>query len=166
MLFRSAYLVALTVIFAAAWLAWRLSLQLRVNVSPPTFAVGALLLAAGLSSAALVDHQLKDYQRNRFVAFLLPAADPRGASYNVAQAQIAIGSGGLWGKGVFSGTQSKLGFLPERHTDFIYAVIGEEMGFLGTMAVLGLYMLLLWRIVDTARQARDQIGRASCRERV
>lgn len=157
-----AYLVAMAVIGAGALLAWRLSLQLRVSIPPPYFAVGALLLAAALSSAALVDRQLKDYQRNRFVAFLLPAADPRGASYNVAQAQIAIGSGGLWGKGIFSGTQSKLGFLPERHTDFIYAVIGEEMGFLGTMGVLGLYMLLLWRIVDTARQARDRYGYLVC----
>ncbi|MBI3297700.1 MAG: rod shape-determining protein RodA [Elusimicrobia bacterium] len=156
------FVAALVFIFAAAWLAWRLTLQFRVLVPPTSFAVGALILSAGLASAALVDHQLKDYQRNRFVAFLLPAADPRGASYNVAQAQIAIGSGGLWGKGVFSGTQSKLGFLPERHTDFIFAVIGEEMGFLGTMAVLALYMLLLWRMVDTARQARDRYGYLVC----
>lgn len=156
------FVVAMIVIFVAAWLAWRLTLQFRVSVPPTTFAVGALILAAGLASGAIVDSQLKDYQRNRFVAFLLPAADPRGASYNVAQAQIAIGSGGLWGKGVFSGTQSKLGFLPERHTDFIFAVIGEELGFLGTMAVLGLYMLLLWRMVDTARQARDRYGYLVC----
>ena len=71
-------------------------------------------------------------------------------------------SGGLWGKGAFSGTQSQLGFLPERHTDFIYAVIGEEMGFLGGMSVLGLYLLLLWRIVNTARLARDRYGYMVC----
>ncbi|MBI5594993.1 MAG: rod shape-determining protein RodA [Elusimicrobia bacterium] len=156
------FIVAVVAIFALAWLAWRLSLQLRVTLPPPLFAVGALILVAGLASGAVVDRQLKDYQRARFVAFLLPAADPRGASYNVQQAQIAIGSGGLWGKGVFSGTQSKLGFLPERHTDFIFAAVGEEMGFIGTTAVVALYMLLLYRMVDTARQARDRYGFLVC----
>ncbi|MDE2292598.1 MAG: rod shape-determining protein RodA [Elusimicrobia bacterium] len=154
--------VALIVVAAGAWLAWRVSLQLRASLPPVYFGMAALILAAGLVSGVAADHMLKDYQRDRFVAFLLPEADPHGASYNVAQAQIAIGSGGLWGKGIFAGTQSRLGFLPERHTDFIFAAIGEEMGFFGAMAVLGFYLLLLWRIVDTARQARDRFGFLVC----
>jgi rod shape determining protein RodA len=149
-------------IIVAIWILYKLLQTLRFNVPAPAFIVAAAILVSGLASGALVDRQLKGYQRNRFVAFLVPQADPRGAAYNVQQAQVAIGSGGLWGKGVFSGTQSRLGFLPERHTDFIYAVIGEEMGFLGTMSVLALYMLLLWRIVNAARVARDRYGYLVC----
>ncbi|MFC1678879.1 rod shape-determining protein RodA [Elusimicrobiota bacterium] len=155
-------LLAVLGIFLAMYGLWWLSAQLRFRAPAPYFGVAACILAAGLASGTLLDHQLKGYQRNRFVAFLVPEVDPRGAAYNVQQAQISIGSGGLWGKGVFSGTQSQLGFLPERHTDFIYAVIGEEMGFLGTMSVLVLYMLLLWRIVNAARLARDRYGYLVC----
>ena len=102
------------------------------------------------------------YQRNRFVAWIAPQSDTQGASYNVIQSQIAVGSGGMWGKGLFSGTQSQLGFLPERHTDFVFANVGEEMGFWGTSLILGLYMVLLWRIVAAARQARDRYGYLVC----
>ncbi|MFA6030976.1 MAG: FtsW/RodA/SpoVE family cell cycle protein [Elusimicrobiota bacterium] len=155
-------LIALGVIAVGGLLAWRLSIMARTGIHGVFFAAATVVLIAGLASATLVNHQLKGYQRNRFVAFLVPQVDPRGAGYNVQQAQIAIGSGGLWGKGVFSGTQSQLGFLPERHTDFIYAVIGEEMGFLGAMAVLALYLMLVWRIVNTARVARDRYGYLVC----
>lgn len=149
-------------IFVAAYLLWKLFLMARVPIPGLYFAAGALILAGGLCSGVLVNHQIKGYQRNRFVAFLVPEMDPRGAGYNVRQAQIAIGSGGLWGKGVFSGTQSQLGFLPERHTDFVYAVIGEEMGFIGSMSVLTLYLVLLWRIVNAARLSRDRYGSLVC----
>lgn len=160
--FDAPFMIAIAGIAVGMWALYKLVQTLRFNVPAPVFLVAAGILAAGLASGVLVDHQLKGYQRNRFVAFLVPQADPRGAAYNVQQAQVAIGSGGLWGKGVFSGTQSRLGFLPERHTDFIYAVIGEEMGFLGTMSVLGLYMFLLWRIVNAARVARDRYGYLVC----
>ncbi len=149
-------------VFVAAYLLWKLFLMARVPVPGLYFGAAALILAGGLCSAVLVNHQIKGYQRNRFVAFLVPEMDPRGAGYNVRQAQIAIGSGGLWGKGVFSGTQSQLGFLPERHTDFIYAVIGEEMGFIGSMGVLTLYLVLLWRIMNAARLSRDRYGCLVC----
>lgn len=149
-------------IFVAAYAGWRLFLMARLQVPGVVFAVAAFIAAGGLFSAALVNRQLKGYQRNRVVAFLTPEADPRGAGYNVQQAQIAIGSGGLWGKGVFSGTQAQLGFLPERHTDFIFAVIGEEMGFLGALGVLALYLTLVWRIVNSARMARDRYGYLVC----
>ncbi|OIO11156.1 MAG: hypothetical protein AUJ52_02420 [Elusimicrobia bacterium CG1_02_63_36] len=160
--FDAEFMIALAVVVAGVWGLYKLLQMLRFNVQVPAFLAAAGILAAGLASGVLVDHQLKGYQRNRFVAFLVPGADPRGAAYNVQQAQVAIGSGGLWGKGVFSGTQSRLGFLPERHTDFIYAVIGEEMGFIGTMSVLALYMFLLWRIVNAARVARDRYGYLVC----
>lgn len=160
--FRWPLFVALAGIVLAAYSAWRLCLMARTQLPGIIFAVTACVAVGGLCSAVLVNQQLKGYQRNRFVAFLAPEADPRGAGYNVQQAQIAIGSGGLWGKGVFSGTQSQLGFLPERHTDFIFAVIGEEMGFLGGMAVLALYLMLIWRIVNAARVARDSYGYLVC----
>ncbi|PCI36986.1 MAG: hypothetical protein COB53_07725 [Elusimicrobia bacterium] len=156
------FLIAIGGILLGTFTVFKLMRALRFNAPTPIFIVAGVILSAGLASGVFVDHQLKGYQRNRFVAFLVPEADPRGAAYNVRQAQVAIGSGGLWGKGVFSGTQSRLGFLPERHTDFIYAVIGEEMGFVGTMAVLALYMLLLWRIVHAARVARDRYGYLVC----
>ena len=105
---------------------------------------------------------MKPYQRKRVEAFLAPQSDPQGASYNVLQAQIAMGSGGVWGKGLFSGTQSRLGFVPEKHTDFILAVVGEELGLWGTLLVLGLYILILWRIVVVAYMTSDRYGYLVC----
>ena len=107
-------------------------------------------------------HFMHDYQRQRVLTFLDPSQDPLGAGYHSIQSQIAIGSGGVFGKGLFEGTQSQLGFLPERHTDFAYAVVGEEMGFIGTMTILGLYLLLVWRIVLVGRLARDRYGFLVC----
>ena len=99
---------------------------------------------------------LKDYQKNRLLVFLDPNIDPRGAGYNVIQSKVAIGSGGLYGKGFLHGTQKRLAFLPEQHTDFIFAVIGEEMGFLfGTCVVLGAYAIILWRLVKLAERMSD-----------
>jgi rod shape determining protein RodA len=149
-------------IIVVVFLLWKLAQAFRMQAPAPVFAVAAVILSVGLCSGVAFDTQLKGYQRDRMVAFLLPGKDPRGSAYNVKQAQIAIGSGGLWGKGAFSGTQSRLGFLPERHTDFIYAVVGEEFGFFGAMSVLALYMLLLYRIIDTARLARDRYGYLVC----
>ena len=141
---------------------WRLSAMARMPIHWIYFLVTSLVLAAGLVSAVVVNHQIKVYQRNRFVAMVAPEADAQGASYNVNQALVAIGSGGLAGKGVFQGTQSHLGFLPERHTDFIFAVVGEEMGFWGAFGVIVLYLLLIWRVVSAARRARDRFGFLVC----
>jgi len=140
------------------WLLWRLSVRLYANVSGVYFAGAALVLMLGFFSGMLVKHQMKDYQQKRLEVFLSPEADPRGAGYNLLQARIAIGSGGILGRGVFSGTQSRLGFVPERHTDFILAVVGEEMGFWGMLLVVGLYVLLMRRIMQGARLARDRFG--------
>jgi rod shape determining protein RodA len=143
-------------------LAWRLTAMMRLQLRGITFIVLPIIFSAGLLSGIALNAKLKGYQRNRFVAYVAPEEDIQGAAYHVHQSQIAIGSGGLFGKGLFSGTQSQLGFLPERHTDFITSVVGEEMGFWGTMTILGLYLLMLWRIVVAGRSARDMFGYLVC----
>jgi rod shape determining protein RodA len=114
---------------------------------------GALVLAAGLAWPLL-----KDYQKTRIYTFLDPSLDPRGAGYQKIQSQIAVGSGGLVGRGFLEGSQAQLGYLPARHTDFVFSVLAEEMGFVGVFTTLGLYLLLLWRMLETARLARDRLG--------
>jgi len=115
----------------------------------------ALNLAAGTIAAPLWN-SLDDYQKNRLLVFLDPSKDPRGAGYNVRQSRVAIGSGGLVGKGFTEGTQKRLAFLPEQHTDFIFAVIGEEMGFLfGTLVVVTAYGIIIWRLIKLAERLPD-----------
>ncbi|MCX6761489.1 MAG: rod shape-determining protein RodA [Candidatus Moranbacteria bacterium] len=101
---------------------------------------------------------LRPYQKERLVNFVNPYNDPRGSGYNVIQSMVAVGSGGFFGKGLGHGSQSQLNFLPEKHTDFIFAVIAEEMGFFGATAVLFLLGLLLYRIKEVARLAGDNFG--------
>ena len=103
------------------------------------------LVAVGSAAAPLVWQQLHDYQRERILTFLDPTRDPLGAGYHSSQASIALGSGGVIGKGWLNGTQTHLDFLPERHTDFIFAVFGEEFGLIGTLVLLALYVLLIGR---------------------
>jgi rod shape determining protein RodA len=101
---------------------------------------------------------LKDYQRTRILTFLNPHMDPLGAGYHIIQSKIAVGSGGIWGKGYLHGTQCKLHFLPEHHTDFIFAVLGEEWGFVGCAVVLGLFLaLILWGLTRGMR-TQDRFG--------
>ena len=102
---------------------------------------------------------LKEYQKMRLKVFLDPNVDPLGSGYHIIQSKIAIGSGMLYGKGLFGGTQSQLNFLPENHTDFIFAVVGEEMGFIGAVFLLLLYLVVLWRGLQIAKDASDQFGR-------
>ncbi len=102
---------------------------------------------------------MKDYQRERIMVFLDPVRDPLGSAYNVIQAKIAIGSGQLLGKGVAGATQSRLSFLPERHTDFIFAVFAEMWGFVGCILLLACYAVLLSRGFDIAASAREPVGR-------
>lgn len=103
-------------------------------------------------------YALKDYQKSRIYTFLDPSLDPRGAGYQKIQSEIAVGSGGLAGKGYRNGSQNQLGYLPARHTDFVLSVLAEEFGFVGVAVVLGLYLLVLWRMLDTALAARDRVG--------
>ncbi|MDA3935930.1 MAG: rod shape-determining protein RodA [Actinomycetota bacterium] len=121
---------------------------------------GVVMILAGILVFALPSEYggLKEYQRNRLLVFIDNEVDPRGAGYNLAQSKIAIGSGGLTGKGLGSGTQSNLNFLPERHTDFIFAVLGEETGFAGTMLLLALYLGLLVTALEIATSSRDLFG--------
>jgi rod shape determining protein RodA len=101
---------------------------------------------------------LKPYQKERVMIFLNPERDPLGSGYQVTQAKIAIGSGGIHGKGFRHGTQGKFGFVPEHHTDFIFAVLGEEWGFVGVIVVLGLYLYLVFQALTFAKHARDRGG--------
>lgn len=113
-----------------------------------------LVLSVALPTVAWPN--LKPHQKARVVAFLNPAADPRGSGYQVIQSRIAIGSGGLLGKGYKEGTQSQLGFVPYRHTDFIFAVLSEEGGFLAAATLLLFYGLLFWRLVAMATECPDE----------
>ena len=101
---------------------------------------------------------LKPYQKERVVTFLNPQSDPLGAGYHVIQSEIAVGSGGSWGKGFLKGTQARLNFLPEQTTDFIFSVFAEEFGFAGSMLLLGLYAGLVGRGLLIAGRARDRFG--------
>ena len=104
-------------------------------------------------------HFIHDYQRQRILTFLNPETDRLGAGYHIIQSQIAIGSGGLFGKGYMNGTQARLEFLPERSTDFIFAVIGEEFGLLGQLLILSLYGIVIGRALYLAMQAQDTFAR-------
>ncbi len=121
------------------------------------FAVLAVVGAIGIG-VVLGFHLLQGYQEDRLLVFVDPARDPQGAGYNLAQAKIAIGSGGISGQGLGSGTQGNLHFLPERHTDFIFAVLGEELGFTGALLLLGMYLALLVTALAIAASSRDLYG--------
>ncbi len=101
---------------------------------------------------------MRDFQKNRILTFISPTLDPHGSGYNKIQSEIAVGSGKFFGKGFRKGTQSQLEFLPERHTDFIYSVLSEEHGFLGSVTTMGLFCLLFMVIIRIAGQARDKYG--------
>ena len=118
----------------------------------------ATVFFTALSSIPILWIFLKEYQKRRIILFINPNIDPLGGGYNVIQSKIAIGSGGLLGKGLFGGLQSQLHFLPAQHTDFIFSVVGEELGFLGTLFLLGLYAIILWRGIKIAREAKDLLG--------
>jgi len=114
--------------------------------------IGVVLLGLGWTFG------LKDYQRTRIATFVSPGADPQGAGYQVRQSKIAVGSGELIGKGYMQGTQSQLRFLPARHTDFVFAVLAEEWGFLGVAFAMFLYGAFLYGMVEVASRARDRLG--------
>lgn len=122
-----------------------------------------IVLVIGLISVPFVGHifweGLKDYQKNRLIAFMDPEVDPAGIGYHINQSKISIGSGGIAGKGYLQGTQGPLRFLPEKHTDFIFAVFAEEWGFVGCAVLLCIYALLFLRGLDTAYRAKDEFGR-------
>lgn len=120
---------------------------------------GCLLSIAGFP---IIWHFLKDYQRMRLLTFLTPGLDPKGAGYHAIQAMIAVGSGGLLGKGLGMGTQSHLRFLPEFHTDFIFASLAEELGLFGSLLFTACYLLLLWRLLKISQNSSDAYGALVC----
>lgn len=117
---------------------------------------GVLLTASVVQFGVPV--RLEEYQLNRLLVFVDPSRDPSGAGYNLAQSKIAIGSGGLTGQGLGSGTQGNLHFLPERHTDFIFSVLGEELGFFGAILLLAIYLGLFVAALEVAASSRDLFG--------
>ncbi|KRB79272.1 rod shape-determining protein RodA [Nocardioides sp. Root190] len=120
-----------------------------------------LLAGGGVSLAvfAVVSGFLKEYQVDRFLAFTNPDLDPKGAGYNVEQARIAVGNGGIFGQGLFEGSQTQSGFVPEQHTDFVFTVAGEELGLAGAALVVALLGIVLWRTLLIATRTDDVFGR-------
>ena len=116
------------------------------------------IILLGILVSFMGAYLLKDYQTERLRNFVDPFRDPKGSGYNVIQSMIAIGSGGVWGKGLGHGSQSQLNFLPEKHTDFIFAALAEELGFLGSAFVLGIFILIFYRLKEIARHSRDNFG--------
>jgi rod shape determining protein RodA len=123
-------------------------------------AAASLVLAAVLLPAGWL--LLKDYQKARLVTFVDPMKDPMGSGYQVIQSKIAVGAGGMWGKGVTRGSQTQLRFLPVTHTDFIVSAFAEEHGFVGIVVLFGLYFLLLMQVVQNAQTAPDRAGMFIC----
>ncbi len=121
--------------------------------------VSAVVVAAGVSSPLIWNYVLHDYQKQRILTLLDPEADKLGAGWNIIQSKTAIGSGGWQGKGWLNGTQSQLDFLPESHTDFIIAVLAEELGLFGVLVLIGLYLLVIGRGVIIGLRAQDAFSR-------
>ena len=141
------YLPALVVGMFLAGLRWKYMLAIVVVV--------VLVLPLGW-------HFLKDYQKARLISFMDPYRDPRGTGYQTIQSKIAVGAGGMWGKGVTKGLQTQLRFLPVPHTDFIFSAFAEEHGFVGVVVVLALYFMLIMQIVQNAQTAPDRAGMYIC----
>jgi rod shape determining protein RodA len=145
-----------------AWGVWFLFIATMTFFWKPTIAQGAAVLVANVVAGTIalpLWESLATYQKNRILVFMDPQIDPRGAGYNLIQSRVAIGSGGLSGKGFLEGSQKRLGFLPEQHTDFIFAVLGEELGFIGVAAVLLTFAVILWRLVSIAERSDDPFAR-------
>jgi len=135
------------------WLAWRSLPWKRVGLA----VVSAVQVMFAVITPLLWMHGLKEYQRDRLVLFLDPSKDPLGGGYHLLQSKVGIGSGGLWGTGLMHGLLTKLRFIPEQHTDFIFSAVGEEMGFLGSALMVAAYALLCWRLIQIAVHARTDV---------
>jgi rod shape determining protein RodA len=120
--------------------------------------IPATVISLGLMLSVVIHKWFKEYQKKRILVFLNPELDPHGSGYNIIQAKIAIGSGGFFGKGFLKGTQTQLGFLPEKTSDFIFPVISEELGFLGAMVAIALLGIILYRGIQIALSTRDKFA--------
>ena len=130
----------------------------KISIKYVFGALGAFALSAPL----IWFFVLKDFQKNRFFAFLNPEADPLGAGYHVSQSKIAVGSGQIFGKGLFHGIQTQLGHLPEKQTDFVFAVIGEEMGFIGCIILFAILITIIIKCFQSARKCDDMFSELIC----
>ncbi|HEX9751523.1 MAG TPA: rod shape-determining protein RodA [candidate division Zixibacteria bacterium] len=155
----------ISLILAFNWISWVVFLV--VLLFALHFARTGLFTSAGLVVlnilfgiiTPLAWNKLLPYQKLRLISFLDPGGDPRGAGYQIIQSKVAIGSGGLWGTGFLEGSQTGLHFLPEKHTDFIFAVAGEQFGLWGTLLILFLFGVFLWRTIEVAHVARSRFAR-------
>jgi rod shape determining protein RodA len=144
------------------WITWFIVLCVAIWIYKPFVAEAVVLIVAnltmGVAAPIIWTQVLKEHQRERLLVFLDPARDPKASGYQMAQSKIAIGSGGWTGKGYTQGSQKRLAFLPEQHTDFIFAVVGEELGFLGVAAALTLFLFLFLRVIRVATRATDSFS--------
>jgi rod shape determining protein RodA len=141
----------LTMLYVAGAPGWKISVIILAGV----LLLSIVFLAHHFFGTPMF---IKEYQVARLTSFINPERDPKGSGWNVRQAVIAVGSGQFFGKGLFRGSQGRLGYLPENYTDFIFAVLGEETGFIGTFIVLFLYFTLIWRGFRIGFQAKDKTG--------
>lgn len=153
-----------SLVTASHWLSWALYFAVLLTflgIVRPGFLFGITVVLANLAFGIvtpIIWGRLAEYQRLRLLTFLNPELDPRGAGYQIIQSKIAIGSGGIFGKGFLNGSQSRLEFLPERHTDFVFSVLGEEFGLWGALIVLLLFAFLLYRAVKIASRVRSRFA--------
>lgn len=150
-------------VFLPGWLLWAVAIMVIAWRTLPwswmgSFSVGTVNLIAGGLGEFVWEHVLKPYQRDRLALFLNPDQDPLGGGYHLIQSRIAIGAGQMFGQGLNQGTQTQLNFIPEQHTDFIFSAIGEELGFVGCIAVLIVFWLICLRLVLIAQNAKDNFG--------
>lgn len=167
--FKSLIISAVLVILPTLLIAWQPDLGTSILVAAAGFFVVFLsgirwrillgTLLALLACVPVLWRLMHDYQKQRVLTLLNPESDPLGSGYHIIQSKIAIGSGGLYGKGWLNGTQSQLDFLPERHTDFIFAVFSEEFGMMGVIVLLSLYTFIILRGLYIAIRAQDNFGR-------
>ncbi|MEE8405374.1 MAG: rod shape-determining protein RodA [candidate division Zixibacteria bacterium] len=153
-----------SILAASHWIAWAIYLGLLfvfLFVYRPGLIFGILIFTANLATGSIMPlmwNRLAEYQKLRILTFLDPGNDPRGAGYQIIQSKIAIGSGGIWGKGFMEGSQARLDFLPERHTDFVFSVLGEEFGLWGSIIVLGLFAFIFVKAIRIAGKCRSKFA--------
>lgn len=153
-----------SLVAASHWLAWALYFVVLLTflfLSRPGMLFSVLVVVANLGFGIITPfiwNHMADYQKLRILTFLDPGRDPRGAGYQIIQSKIAIGSGGIWGTGLLSGSQTRLDFLPECHTDFVFSVLGEEFGLWGALVVIILFSIIFYRAIRIAARCRSRFA--------
>jgi len=153
-----------SIIAASHWISWAIYLGVLLIflfVYRPGLTFGVLTFTANLGTGSIMPlmwNKLAEYQKLRILTFLDPGTDPRGAGYQIIQSKIAIGSGGIWGKGFLDGSQTRLDFLPERHTDFVFSVLAEEFGLWGSIIVIGLFAFIFIKAIRIATKCRSKFA--------